>query len=682
MDLILNNNPPTLCLNMIVKNESKIITRLFDSVLPIIDCYCICDTGSTDNTVELIKTYFENKNIPGKVISEPFKNFCHNRNFSLKACLDMSDYVLLLDADMVLQIKNFDKNLLRKYNSFNILQGNEAFYYQNMRIVTNNGLYSYTGVTHEYINIPPNNTTGTIGKEDLFILDLGDGGSKHDKFERDVRLLTDGIKEEPNNERYYFYLANSYHDSGKFKEAIEYYEKRIAFGGWIEEIWYSHYRIGLCYKNLGKINDAIAWWMEAYNKYPERLEGIYEILNHYRINSKYKLFEIFYGLAKNILNKNHNKDGYLFLHNDVYTSKIYYEYTIVAAYLGITNINNEIVTVMNHSYDDALINNLLSNMKFYKDTLVSTKVLNLDNKITMNINNKPTNMYSTSSCIIPNKENNGYCMNIRYVNYYINDEGRYLECENHIITSNKFIELDNDFNLKKEKWFDLVFDNRLYIGIEDVRIFNDDANNKFLFIGTGYHKTNNIGIVTGNYNVDSTELKYNEIKPSFSNSSCEKNWVYVNYKEKPHIIYNWYPLKICVINDEKNELDLIEEKQMPQIFSKVRGSSCGFKYTKTLSLNNLGNINIMMNETEIWFVVHIVSYEQPRHYYHMIVVFDESLNLLRYSAPFKFEGDCIEYCLGIVVEDERVLISYSTWDRTTRVGIYDKKYIDSILKYN
>ena len=58
MELNLIQNSPTLCLNMIVKNESKIITRLFDSVLSIIDCYCICDTGSTDNTVELITDYF------------------------------------------------------------------------------------------------------------------------------------------------------------------------------------------------------------------------------------------------------------------------------------------------------------------------------------------------------------------------------------------------------------------------------------------------------------------------------------------------------------------------------------------------------------------------------------------------------------------------------------------------
>jgi len=76
---------PTLCLNMIVKNESKIITRLLTSVLPIIDCYCVCDTGSTDNTVELIESFFKARNIPGRVVYEPFKNFAHNRNFALKS---------------------------------------------------------------------------------------------------------------------------------------------------------------------------------------------------------------------------------------------------------------------------------------------------------------------------------------------------------------------------------------------------------------------------------------------------------------------------------------------------------------------------------------------------------------------------------------------------------------------
>ena len=72
---------PTLCLNMIVKNESNIITRLFDSVLPIIDTYCICDTGSTDNTPQIITDYFNDKGIEGKVVHKEFVNFGENRTF-------------------------------------------------------------------------------------------------------------------------------------------------------------------------------------------------------------------------------------------------------------------------------------------------------------------------------------------------------------------------------------------------------------------------------------------------------------------------------------------------------------------------------------------------------------------------------------------------------------------------
>ena len=57
------------------------------------------------------------------------------------------------------------------------------------------------------------------------------------------------------------------------------------------------------------------------------------------------------------------------------------------------------------------------------------------------------------------------------------------------------------------------------------------------------------------------------------------------------------------------------------------------------------------------------------------------MNLLRYSAPFKFEGEPIEYCLSIIVDNEKIIINYSTWDRTTKISIYNKEYIESLLKY-
>ena len=200
---------PTICLNMIVKNESKIITRMFAAVEKIIDCYCICDTGSTDATVQIITDYFLEKGIPGKIIHEPFKNFAHNRNVALQGCKGMSDYVLLLDADMILKIgQAFDKKILRQ-DYYHVFQGNDMFYYQNTRIIRNNGLYSYVGVTHEYISTPPNSIFGgVLPKPDFFIHDIGDGGAKSDKYVRDIALLEKGLLDEPNNSRYYFYLGN------------------------------------------------------------------------------------------------------------------------------------------------------------------------------------------------------------------------------------------------------------------------------------------------------------------------------------------------------------------------------------------------------------------------------------------------------------------------------------------
>lgn len=661
---------PTLCLNMIVKNESKIITRLFDSVISIIDSYCICDTGSTDDTVNIITSFFNDKNIPGKVVTEPFKNFCHNRNFAMTSCFGMSDYILLLDADMVFEISGFDKSQLNGFDSFNILQGNDSFYYQNMRIIKNNGQYKYNGVTHEYIDTPDNNAVYNFKKSELFIRDLGDGGCKQNKYERDIQLLLNGIADDPNNARYYFYLANSYHDVGKYVDSISAYKKRIDLGGWVQEVWYSHYRIGICLKHLGKIDEAINYWLKGFYYYPERLEGLYEIMYHCRVTSQHYLCNEIYKKAKPILDLDKNRDDYLFLHNDVYTYKIYYEFTIISGYVGINNINYEIVKMLNNARNDNEVNNLLSNIKFNKDILTQKSKVIFNDSCLKNINSEEITLTSSSSCLIHNTKSRGYQMNVRYVNYYINNGGCYLNCDKNIITLNKYIELDKDFTITKDKWFDVKFTNRRYEGIEDVRIYNDTETNEITYIGTGYHNNDTLGIVTGNYDTNSSTFNVNEITQAFNNSQCEKNWVFVEFNNSTHVVYDWHPMNICKINKTTNSLEKITARDMPLIFSKVRGSTCGFKFT-TIN-NKLG---------EFWFVNHIVSYETPRHYYHIISVFDSNMKLLRYSAPFKFEGEAIEYCLSIVVENDRVLMNYSTWDRTTIIGVYDKHYIDSVLKY-
>jgi tetratricopeptide (TPR) repeat protein len=656
---------PTICLNMIVKNESKVITRLLQSVLSVIDCYCICDTGSTDNTKEIIKDFFKSHNIPGKIVDEPFRDFAYNRNFALKASLGMSDYNLLMDADMVLSIgKDFSKSSLN-YECYSLFQGHPGFYYKNSRIVKNNENFCYVGVTHEYVSYPNGSSPRDIQIKDLFINDIGDGGAKADKYERDIRLLKKGLEDEPNNkERYTFYLANSYFCINKWEDAITYYKLRIQIGGWIQEIWQSHYKIGLCYKNLGKIEKAIYSWMEAYHCLPKRIENLVEIISHYRNISKQNTALVYYKLAKDIVSKlsEKEKNDHLFLENEKYMYSLSYEYSIIAMYNSIFDINDELVSIFNNCKTGYVIENTLSNMKFYKDILKPIAKIDISSKKQEVIGNTKYDFCSSSSSMIP--YNGNYLINVRYVNYTINrSNGSYNMIDNYIITVNNSIELSKGFKNLNEKFISSKYVDKRYIGIEDIRIFQK-KDNSIIFSGTDLHKNDKLGISIGEYKRE-YYLESEEYKTDFNDEYCEKNWVFVNYENELHVVYGWNPLQICKVNETTKTISLVKkDNNVPHFFNKFRGSTSGFEY-----------------KDEIWFIVHIVSYESPRHYYHAFVIFDNQMNLKKYSAPFKFEGESIEYSLSLIVEDDRILIPYSTWDSTSIIGVYNKKYIEDKIKY-
>jgi tetratricopeptide (TPR) repeat protein len=651
---------PSLVLNMIVKNESKNIIRLFESVLPIIDGVCICDTGSTDNTMELIENFCKEKSIFCKIVEDEFKNFEYSRNVALNACRGLSDYILLMDADMVLEIKKFDKSKITEYDDYMILQGNTSFYYYNKRIIKNNDNYEYVGVTHEYIGNKRHVNTKKLLLNELFIKDIGDGGCKTNKFERDAMLLEEGIKQDPQNIRYHFYLANTYRDLEKNDLAIKYYKKRIKLKNWEQEVWESYYQIGLIHLKTNKKEEAINYFIDGIKILPYRLENIYELIKHYRIVGEHEKCEYYYNIVKFVQTKNKNIDDYLFLRKDVYTYLIDYEYIIFSYYLKNKNIQKELINVLNHTKNMAEINCVLSNLKFYPLILKQkNKVIFTD---TIKINEDEYR--SSSSSIIKDPKENGYIMNIRYVNYYIEDNQSY-KIINGIKTLNKFVQLNNDFEIQYEKILDYynkeeikeaVEGRYFYKGLEDLKIYNfhDDV----YFIGTSITKENKVMVGTGIYNHSSIESK--NLSCFFNYQDCEKNWVYTTYQDKLAIIYKWYPLIIS--QEVEDRIELLLEKPTPNIFRFARGSTC------EASFNN-----------ERWFVLHYVSHENKRHYYHMIVVLDKDHNVLRHTSLFTFEEKKIEYCLGLVVEKDRVLITNSNLDRTTTINIYDKKYIEELM---
>ncbi len=687
----------TLCLNMIVKNESRIITRLMESVLPIIDTYIICDTGSTDGTPDIIKTFFDSKGIPGQVIHEPFKNFGYNRTFALQAARGKATYALLLDADMIFKIEpGFNKQLLSA-DSYLIIQKGGNLSYHNTRLIRLDIDAKCVGPTHEYYDLPAGSRIEKL--DTIWINDIGDGGAKADKFDRDIRLLKGGIEEEPENGRYYFYLANSYFNTGRHAESIPYYKRRIELGGWSEEVFYAHLNLGHAYKSTGQDEMAICTWMNGYNTHPSRAETIYEIAKYYREKGKTKIGMAFALLGKQIP---YPKNDTLFIHNDVYETGLDYELSILGYYNAYPNLHKIIHRLMNkmpHMWE-----NLLSNYKFCYPKLASyliKKVGGVPVKEKITVCGTEYEMSGSNPCIFKVKSLEAgmldkYMINIRMVNYHLNYNGSYHfpVDDGKITTVNEIWNLDSDTLERVGEPIVLIpKDNSLrYVGIEDWKLYpyaSDCSSGKWPYLGTVQcPRTGNIAIGYGVYSQGDTQLDYKVVETQW-NKGCEKNWVFFG---DSRVIYQWFPLTIgrVVPNlDETNKnkadmmsLEIIEEQPMPDFFRNIRGSTNGYEF-----------------EDEVWFLAHAVEYGNPREYYHFFVVFkkewkqdkeestkDEDvkqekqgkeagkygLKLDRWSHLFKLEGEKIEYALGLIVEEKRILISYSKWDREPCIGVYDK----------
>jgi tetratricopeptide (TPR) repeat protein len=669
---------PTLCLNMIVKNESRVILRLLQSCVHVIDSYCITDTGSTDNTVELIENFFREKGIPGSVIVEPFRNFGYNRTFALDAAaaaassasaVAPADYLLLLDADMILQlpenrVAEFKQKMLEA-DAHYIYQGNESFYHKNVRVLKNKMGYSYWGVTHEYVKTAPNARYQLYDRDFIFINDRGDGGCKQDKYQRDINLITEALKTDPNNDRYHFYLGNSLHDSRQFEEAIRIYKRRIELGGWFEEVWYSYYRIGICYKHMGKMDEAVKSWMDAYQYLPNRIENLFEIIQYYRNIGKNNLAYMFYVFAKKSQERIKKLD-FLFLQRDVYDYKLDYEMTIIGYYCNYDDfpLCNICIDVLNHpSLESGIIKNIFSNYKFYAKNITSFPGVIDETRVFAGIGKtlveeavgatEAACFASSTPSLVLHKDK--LVVNVRWVNYRIGENGEYINRE-HITTVNviaifkpvmggwkKIDEFIMDYDKTIDDW---------YVGLEDVRLLSTGDDPLYYNCNRGMG-AGSIFVETGTLDLETRAVTSKFITLPENQQSVEKNWVMfptdagaggVKY------IYGWYPLRVGDCNGV-----IFEEcckKPTPHVFKHVRGSTNGCK---------IGD--------EIWFMCHAVSYESRRYYYHIMVVLDaHTFELKRYTPFFTFEKKPVEYCLGFVFLEEtrEFLIGYSLFDRETK----------------
>jgi glycosyltransferase involved in cell wall biosynthesis len=371
---------PKIGLCMIVRNESHIVNEVLTATLPLIDTYSIVDTGSTDNTIEIIRKFYQKHNVEGDIHEREWKNFGHNRSEALKLCDEKMDYILVIDADDLISWNGDGKQELLKLLqtnpnvvNFMIRQGDLS--YTRMQMFKANDGWKYFGVLHEY---PGNGKQNHIVRcpDGMFMTSrrLGDRSKCNDKMKRDIGVLLKGLEEEPDNERYMFYLAQSYRDDGQTDKAVEWYTKRYEIGRWYEEKYISAY-------NVAKLTNSKEWAWKAHECNPKRIECLVSYLSFCRSKNIFTREVLAMALYASSIQK--PTDQHLFLENDVYDWKIWDELSIIAYYCGFKDLAKTVSEKLmseNKAPSDQMVR-IKNNYRFSADFKEISNIIRVPEKV-------------------------------------------------------------------------------------------------------------------------------------------------------------------------------------------------------------------------------------------------------------------------------------------------------------
>ena len=666
------------CLNMIVRNEAARISRSLASVVGVVTAAVIVDTGSTDNTIEVIETYCKEHDIPCSVTKSPFIDWSQARNAALIAArsamgllVPKCDYLLLMDADMEIRINDraaFDA-FIQGGLSYDLYQIAGALHYQNRRLIKTDAPGGYLGMTHEYLDVA---TGGCIPEQVAYFVDHADGANRPEKFKRDIRLLKEGLRREPGNARYYFYLAQSYRDAGQIQKAAEWYKKRVEAGGWDEEVWNAQLNYAGCMKDLGKDAEFIRETLAAYTMRPSRAESLYVLANYYRLRGENNASLIFSEAGMQIP----KSTDALFVNDYAYEVGLAEEYSICAFYNEAKRNNGFVITnalsLKLGPYAGAreLARN---NMYWYLCPLKEHAPSFKSRKIDFT---PPENWIAMNPSVTRHKDML-MCI-VRTVNYKIDEWGRYLiratdgtaNATNPINTRNYLLNLGADalHTWKVEEIFnppaeDFPCNFPLVIGFEDMRLFPWKGDLWTSSTVRQIHPDGNCEQVLGRLVISGVNREVTDIKRMIHEPrQTQKNWQPIHNPADDSLRFLYRPGHVVDIHGN----DLIVNPS-PFDTGQINGGSQLIPFE------------------DGWLSLHhearLIPGRTIRHYWHRFIFHDANFRVRRISMPFVFEDRVIEFAAGMCwhPNNEDLVISYGLRDCEARIATVSQRDVSRML---
>ena len=286
-----------IALLVMVKDESKRIAVTLNSTVGVIDMVIVYDTGSMDNTIDIIKEFCDANKLPLHLKQGKFEDFATSRNTALDYAQEyVFDYLLLMDANDELRGKaellkiaelELDTNRLAYFLNQHLEQDGTTISFFNVRLLKKECNWRYMYPVHETFESLTEKLP-LIGKlpEVILYQDRAQDVEKSQaRYSRDIELLQEYNSKHPEDSRIVFYLAQTYDSLKQFDKAYKTHKLRTSMGGSVEERFISSFRVACLIDDKDK---AVMWYLKAYTLQP-RAEPLLNICEYYRKINKPRL---------------------------------------------------------------------------------------------------------------------------------------------------------------------------------------------------------------------------------------------------------------------------------------------------------------------------------------------------------------------------------------------------------
>lgn len=321
-----------ICVYAICKNEEKFVKRWVESMSEA-DYICVLDTGSTDNTYNLLKE--DNRVIVKQQEIKPWR-FDKARNESLKLVPEDTDICVCTDLDEIFEKgwrelieKNITDNtkMIRYRYTWNFNEdGSEGVVFFGNKIHSNKEFY-WKHPVHEVITPIDNKPYETITIKELQLNHYADNTKSRGQY---LPLLELAVQEDPYGDRNMHYLGREYFFHRDYKKAIETLQKHLQLPSatWKDERSASLRYMAKSYYALKDYENAEKNFKLAIIETPHLREGYFDLGNFYYEQKDYLsavfILETMQNIKERELNYISSPDCWSYLVNDILSICYFY----------------------------------------------------------------------------------------------------------------------------------------------------------------------------------------------------------------------------------------------------------------------------------------------------------------------------------------------------------------------